>query len=212
MNFLNNLYPPKCIFCGVSMPLSAEHGVPCETCLSTLPLLREPRVNAIPGLVCLAPMKYEARVRQGLHGLKFHSRITGARYFARLMVQCLRRYALTGFDAVTWVPVSRARERKRGYDQSELLAQEVAKIIGMKPRKLIIKSKNTRPNSMLKSEEARRENVEGAFRLAPFAKVGDKILLVDDVITTGSTAAACAEVLTLCGAKEIVVLAVAAAR
>lgn len=151
-------------------------------------------------------------MRQGLHGLKFHSRVTGSRYFARLMVQCLRRYALTGFDAVTWVPVSRARERKRGYDQSELLAREVAKIIDVKPRRLIIKSKNTKPNSMLKSEEARRENVAGAFRLAPFAKIGDKILLVDDIITTGSTATACAEVLTLGGAKEIVVLTVAAAR
>lgn len=212
MKLLNIIFPPKCILCGEALPIKEDHAAPCENCLSGLPLLREPRVSAVPGLVCLAPLKYTDRVRQGLHRLKFRRHIAGVRYFARLMVQCLKRYGISGFDTVTWVPVSLARERKRGYDQSELLAREVAKLIGVKPRRLIYKARNVKPNSRLKTEEERRANVAGAFKPVPFAKTYDKLLLIDDIITTGSTIAECAGLLTLNGTKEIVVLTVASAR
>ncbi|MCL2081600.1 MAG: ComF family protein [Oscillospiraceae bacterium] len=197
--------------CGALLPVKGGAAVPCETCLRQLPLLKEPLINAAPGIICLAPLKYTERVRSGIHGLKFHRRVISARYFARLMAECLKRYRLGGFDAVTWVPVSFARRRGRGYDQSELLAREIARLTGTKARGLILKVRNTRPNSRLKTEEERRLNVSGAFRLAPFAKSHGKLLLIDDVVTTGSTIAECAGLLTAGGAGEIVVLAVASA-
>jgi len=212
MNPLSIIFPPKCVLCGTILLAKEDRAEPCEACLSKLPILKEPRVEIVPGLVCLAPLKYTDNVRQGLHGLKFGRRVTGIKYFARLMVQCLKRYGISDFDAVTWVPVSLARERRRGYDQSELLAHEIAKLIGSKSCRMIYKVRNVKPNSSLKTEEERRANVTGAFRLVPFVNSHDKLLLIDDVLTTGSTIAECSALLTANGTKEIVVLAVASAQ
>jgi ComF family protein len=209
MTLINLIFPPKCVLCGTVLPLGSPCDEPCETCLKKLPILKEPQISIVPGLVCLAPLKYADNVRQGMHGLKFNRRIMSVKYFARLMVQCLKRYGISEFNAVTWVPVSLSRERKRGYDQSELLAREVAKLIGAKPRRLLLKTRNVKPNSSLKSEEERRANVAGAFRLAPFVKTFDKVLLIDDVLTTGSTIAECSNLLIASGTKDITVLTVA---
>jgi ComF family protein len=211
MNILCLLFPPKCVLCGMVLPIRKSRAEPCEACLSKIPILREPLVNIVPGLVCLAPLKYTDVVRQGMHGLKFNKRISGIKYFAQLMAQCLKKYGIGDFDAVTWVPVSLARERTRGYDQSELLAGEIAKLIGVKPRRMIYKIRNVKPNSSLKTEEERRANVAGAFKLIPFVNPQNRLLLIDDVFTTGSTIAECSSLLIAGGTKDITVLAVASA-
>lgn len=209
MRLLNLLFPPKCAFCGEPLRLNADPSSPCVKCLKDLTVLHEPLFGAVPGVMCLAPLKYGGSVRAGVHGLKFRRRTAGVRYFARLMACCLERYDLKDFGAVTWVPVSAARLRTRSYDQSELLAREVARIISVKPRRLLFKPRSTKQNSTLKTEDERMENVRGAFALMPFARVPESVLLIDDVITTGSTAAECAALLREHGAGRIVVLALA---
>ena len=118
-----------------------------------------------------------------------------------------------GFDCLTWVPVSSLRKLRRGYDQVELLAKAVGKELGMEPVPLLKKVRHNRPQSGIPDAAKRRANVLGAYRaINRDAISGKRILLLDDILTTGATAGECARVLLTCGAKEIHCAAVAAAR
>ena len=118
-----------------------------------------------------------------------------------------------GFDCLTWVPVSRLRKFRRGYDQVELLAKAVGRELGMTPVPLLKKVRHNRPQSGITDSARRRANVLGAYREVDREAVsGKRILLLDDILTTGATAGECARVLLTCGAKEIHCAAVAAAR
>ena len=117
----------------------------------------------------------------------------------------------TGFDAVTWAPVSALRRFCRGYDQSQLLARTVGKELDIPVQRLLKKQRHTPAQSRLTTEE-RRANVLGAYRFAGKQSVaGKRILLIDDVFTTGATAEECARVLLTAGAKGVSCAAVAAA-
>ena len=213
MNVLNLLFPPLCALCGKPLPPRSAYSSPCLECLRDLPVLSEPAFRTETGIACLAPLRFGGQVRNGILGLKFRRRVSCAKYFARLMERCLARYGLSGFNAVTWVPVSRARERRRGYDQSELLAKEISKLINVRARRLLYRKRHTNPNSLLKTAGERRVNVSGAFGIAPFREIVNmNILLIDDVITSGSTAGECARVLLENGAANVTVLAAARAR
>jgi predicted amidophosphoribosyltransferase len=118
-----------------------------------------------------------------------------------------------GFDLLTWVPTAWQRCAKRGYDQTELIARAVAGELGMKPVKLLKKVRNTPPQSGITGHAERRANVVNAYRLTGKQPVrGKKILLIDDIITTGATAGECARVLLTAGAEEICCGAVAVTR
>lgn len=109
-----------------------------------------------------------------------------------------------GFDLITWVPVSRLRKLRRGYDQVELLAKYVGAELGMKPVRLLVKIRHNRAQSGIAGQAKRRANVLGAYRMVNPEQVrGKRILLLDDVITTGATAGECARVLLTAGAKEV---------
>ena len=111
------------------------------------------------------------------------------------------------------MPISRLRKFRRGYDQVELLARAVGRELGMEPIRLLKKIRNNRPQSGISGQAERRANVLGVYRLKASADVEDKkILLLDDVITTGATAGECARVLLTGGASEVHFGAVAAAR
>jgi predicted amidophosphoribosyltransferase len=111
------------------------------------------------------------------------------------------------------VPVSRLRRFRRGYDQVELLAKAVGKELGQKPVRLLKKIRNNPPQSGISGQAERRANVLGAYRIIDAAAVtGKRILLLDDVITTGATAGECARVLLTAGASQVHLGAVAAAR
>ena len=127
-------------------------------------------------------------------------------------MKLLREYP-DGFDVLTWVPVSRLRKLRRGYDQGELLAKAVGKELGLAPVPTLKKIRNNRPQSRLKDPAARRANVLGAYRILENADVKGKcVLLLDDILTTGATAGECARMLRMAGAKEVHCAAVAAAR
>jgi predicted amidophosphoribosyltransferase len=111
------------------------------------------------------------------------------------------------------VPVSRLRRFRRGYDQVELLARAVGKELGIKPARLLKKIRHNPPQSGISGDAERRANVLGVYRLVKGVEVADKrILLLDDVITTGATAGECARVLLTAGASQVHFGAVACAR
>ncbi len=110
-------------------------------------------------------------------------------------------------DVVTWVPLSRRRRARRGFDQAEMLARAFAKRVGLPATRLLVRDRGASSQARRTGAE-RRAALRGAFRISGHAIPG-RVLLVDDVLTTGSTAAACAEVLKAGGADEVTLLTAA---
>ena len=114
------------------------------------------------------------------------------------------------FDTVTWVPVSPRRLRQRGYDQARLLAESACRLWETKPLPLLRKTVHNPAQSGLKEAAARRANVLGVYEAVDPERIsGHRILLVDDICTTGATLAECARVLREAGAADVVCAAAA---
>ena len=121
-----------------------------------------------------------------------------------MLAMVLMKEEMTDFDILSWIPVSPLRRFFRGYDQCELLARAVAAELGVQPLPLLKKIRHNRPQSRIADDSARRANVLGAYRVIdPDFVAGKRILLLDDVITTGATAGECARTLRLAGAKSV---------
>lgn len=110
---------------------------------------------------------------------------------------------LKKYDIILIVPISKKREKKRGYNQSELIAKEISKIISAKIEKQILyKIKNTKPQSTLNKQQ-REENAKGAYIAKNTSKIENKkILIIDDIYTTGNTVNECAKMLIEKGIKK----------
>lgn len=117
---------------------------------------------------------------------------------------------LKKYDIVISVPVSRRRKMERGYNQSELIAKDICKKLNKKySRDILIKTKNTTAQSTLNKEQ-RKENAKGVYEIRKQDKIkGKKVLLIDDIYTTGSTVNECSRALKQANPKEIGVATVA---
>ena len=155
---------------------------------------------------------YEENVRRSIVRYKFY----GARFLAKDLGRQLAMRILQEdleYDLITWVPVSRWRKFRRGYDQVELLAKNTGRELGQRPLRCLKKIRNNRKQSTLRDAAQRRANVLGVYRITdPELVAGKKILLLDDVLTTGATAGECARVLLTAGAKEVHCAVLAASR
>ncbi len=206
---LDLLFPPRCVFCRKRL----EAGDICPDCLRDLPRCGKIRGRGEFFSQAAAPLYYEKSVREAVLRYKFHGRRGYAAPFARLMAECAGESLEGPFDLITWVPVSRQRLRKRGFDQSELLARETAARLGLPLARALRKSRHTGANSKLAGREARPANVLGAFEAAEPETVREKnVLLVDDIYTTGATLSECSRILLMAGAEDVACLTLAAAR
>lgn len=202
---LDWLFSPKCPFCHHLLD-EGEAGF-CAACQKSLPWAlgeqREQKPENLDG--CVSPLFYREGVRSAVHRFKFYGRAEYAKVFAPLMAQCvLDHWRETTFDLVTWAPLSRRRLRKRGYDQAGLLAKEVGRQLGLPVEATLRKCRHTPAQSRQADSTARRENVSGAYAPLPGRTwEGKRILLVDDVVTSGSTLGECARVLRTAGAGEV---------
>ena len=121
--------------------------------------------------------------------------------YAELMCACIERNGLS-FDLISWAPLGPKRLRKRGYDQAKLLALEISKRFGIPCAQLLNKTADNPPQSGTGSAEKRRANVSGVYRVREPALAADRrVLLVDDIVTTGATISECAKELKTAGAK-----------
>ena len=200
--FLHLLFPPKCILCGAI--LEAGQADLCPTCRAEGPECSQTRTK-FPFLDSwTAIWHYEGMVRKSIHRFKFRGRRLYAKSYGKILAGKLSQQHPEGFDILTWIPTGTFRKLTRGYDQVALLATAVGSELGMQPQPLLKKIRNNRPQSGIRGEAQRRANVLGAYRaIDPAAVKGKRILLLDDVITTGATAGECARVLLTAGAEEI---------
>lgn len=209
---LDLIFPKKCHFCRKII----EKGSPlCNECRENLPWTKTYDERFFPTdsqIFCMAPLWYRQKVEQAICRYKFSGERHYANCFGGLMAECLESPG--NYDVISWVPLSKARRRSRGYNQAELLAKVVAENTGIFPDDLLVKTKHTAAQSSLGSDRARRSNPVGVYQMKVPEKRLDnlRILLVDDVVTTGSTLHSCEKVLKEAGAMEISCLCFARAR
>lgn len=208
---LNLLFPRKCILCGA---LLEKHETDfCRICRVDSPecMKSNRKFSFLDSWV--AVWYYEEYIRTSLHRFKFGRARHYAAAYGRMLAMRIAAEYPDGFDALTWAPISPLRRLKRGYDQVELLAQAVGQELGMEPVRMLKKVRNNPPQSGIAGAAERKANVLGVYRaVCPEEIKGKRILLLDDIITTGATAGECARVLLTAGAKEVHCGCVAAAR
>ena len=203
------LFPAKCPFCGA---LLEKGALLCPDCQSTLPWLTGEKAFRKVELTegCWSVLKYEGTVRKAIHGYKFSGKSARSKPFGTLMTQCLKDNGVE-FDLVTWPSLSKKRLRQRGYDQAGLLANEIGARLGVPVLSTL--PKEDRPaQSGLEGPEARKVNLLGAYTaIEPERFQGKRLLLVDDIVTTGATLSECAGTLRAAGAGAVVCVTLARA-
>lgn len=162
---------------------------------------------------CVAPLYYEGNVRDALIRYKFDGATAYAGLFGRLTASCIRERLEGSYDLISWVPLSGKRLKTRGYDQAMLIAMAAALELSDVAAETLRKVKDTAPQSKTGAGEARRANISGAYEVCDAELVaGKRILLIDDIVTTGATLSECARMLGLAGAESVVAAAVARSR
>ena len=195
------IYPPKCVFC--CRILEKQETDICSACRKELPYA-ENFLRSIPySRKSIAVFFYEGHVREAILRYKFRRKRLYAAPFGRLLAMKLLQ-ELPEYDVITHVPVSRARRRRRGYDQALELAKTTARELGREVLPLLTKIRNNPAQSGIFAPERRRANVLGVYRVIdPELVRGQKILLIDDVMTTGATLSECCKTLLDAGAAQV---------
>lgn len=204
LNFiLDLLYPKKCIFCGKVLSDSDL----CRECETKLPYTKGDSIYQKFPFVkkCISPLYYKDIVRDSILRYKFIGCSSYCVRYGDILSDCIENNLdCGGIDVITYVPISRRRMRKRGYNQSELIAAEAAIRLELPCNALLKKIKDNPAQSSVNDRKRRTENVAGVYKVINEELVkGKYILLVDDVVTTGSTLSECARMLCKAGAKEV---------
>lgn len=208
-NILDFFFPRRCPFCGAV----AGKELLCKKCRRSLPFTGEHAVREGTFGRCAAPLYYEDRVREAILQFKFKAKLGGLSCFGMLMAECAAEHYSGAFDAITWVPVSKKRLKKRGFDQTRYLTGSMCVDWHVAPIETLRKVTDNPPQSTLETEEQRRANVLGVYEAVNAEQFrGKRLLLVDDILTTGATLSECVRVLKEAGAGEVMCLTLAMSR
>lgn len=215
MNLLKRIisliFPPKCVLC--KKVLEKDETDLCKGCRVGAPAcpVSHGKLSFLDSWVAI--WHYEDAVRASVLRFKFYGKRGYAHAYGRLLAMKLQQEHPEGFDLITWVPTGFFRKLRRGYDQAKLLADAVSAELNTQAIPLLKKVRHNRVQSRIIGDARRRANVLGAYKVIDPVQIRDKrILLVDDVITTGATAGECARVMLTAGCKEVHCGAVARAR
>ncbi len=197
-------YIPKCVVCGTEKNVT---DYLCPPCAGTMRALSAGKTQAV-GLDAVSAYVYDGPAARTVQRYKYG----GSRYLSAFMAQAMLRAAIEAevkFNCLCHVPLHRKKRRKRGFDQAALLAERLAALTGKPHMDAIRRIRNT-PSQTKLSAVQRKDNMRGAFEAVQ--PVTGRVLLVDDVFTTGATAAECAGVLKAAGAASVTVLTFARAK
>ncbi len=206
-SIMDFLMPRRCPFCGAV----AGKELLCDKCSKTLPFRGEHAVEEEPFARSAAPLYYEEPVRKAILDYKFKRKMGAVSCFGMLMAQCAAEHFDGEFDAITWVPVSKKRLKKRGFDQARYLTASICVDWHTEPLETLRKVVDNPAQSGIDSPEERRANVLGVYEaVEPERFAGKRLLLIDDIRTTGATLGECVRVLKEAGAKDVLCLTLAA--
>jgi len=228
------IFPPRCITCDTILD-HYENLPVCPACLSKIKFITSPLCSCcgIPFFgadesdhlcgdciiskpaftVARAVGHYESTLLEAIHNFKYRGKITFGKIMGRLMAEYKSpNFNISDFTLIIPVPLHSKRLRERGFNQSVILAREIVRILPIPMDFLTLKRYTyTEPQIHLGKKE-RESNVRGAFMVTDPDKIKDrKIILVDDVYTTGSTVKECARMLMKNGAQTVAVLTLARA-
>lgn len=205
---LDLLYPKQCIICG-----KFNEDFICNKCYKQFekqPIIQEYSDKNFKEHMYI--FKYENTIRNLILDYKFNDKAYIYEFFTKIILKnkkiCRK---LKSYDIIIPVPIHKKREQERGYNQSSLIAKKIAKEIEnlIMIEDVLIKTKNNKKQSSLSMYE-RQENVKSVYKLQNKEKIyNKKIIIFDDIYTTGATANECAKVLKENGAKEILVFTIA---
>lgn len=202
--FLDGFFSVRCAGC------NARGAALCATCrFALLDASRRGRgAVAVGPDAVIAAVEFTGRARSVIHGLKYRNRRAVITHLAGLLAARLRDVGIRpGIDitAVTWAPTHGARRRERGYDQAELLARATARVLGVPVVRLLDRVDRSGPQT-----GRTRSERETAPAFTGRRSRHQSVLLIDDVVTTGSTLAAASGALRTAGVRQVMCAAVAA--
>ena len=228
-NLLGLLFPPRCAVCGEVLTLEERNGFLCKICEKEMPYIPKEKCPYCGGSTetaglcehCLksfafesacAAFSYEA-IRRAIHLFKYDGGKEIGRGLGILMAEYLQQFhkeLLVKTDVMLAIPLHPKKEKRRGFNQAHILCEKISGETGLRFQKDgLVRKRDTVAQSTLPPEE-RKQNLKDAFAVtADFA--GKRVLLVDDIFTTGSTCNECAKALYRAGAKEVMVFSLASA-
>lgn len=226
------VYPRNCQVCETPLE-EAERGVLCGRCLGMVAWIEEPFCRrcarpfdgALPATIecgycarlefhfsgAVAACRAEGLVRDCIHHLKYHRQMYYLPHLAEWLATAARRWVnWANYDAIVPVPLHPVKEREREFNQAALLASELGRTFARPVLTRCVRRVKATGTQTRLDAAARRANLRGAFAVRqPEAVAGRRLVLVDDVFTTGATLDACARVLVQAGAADVLALTLA---
>lgn len=211
---ISAIFPKKCAACSDAV---GENDFLCDLCFKSL-VMYDPFKRCIKcGLPkkncdcsrhifyfdgCIAPFVNSGAAKDAMYALKFRKKLSAAEFFASYMALAVKNeYREINFDAVAYIPLTKKGKFRRGYNQSEILAEKIAEIFGIPVLRNKIISANTNVSQHKLKLTERFENVRGKYTVA--GECRGNILLVDDIKTTGATLNECARQLLHAGSSGV---------
>lgn len=220
------LFPRRCPVCGgVAMP---KGRLICPACLKQLSFVSSPacmkcgkEIGSREQEYCadcirrkksftrgFALLNYDSRAAVSMAAVKYHNKREYLDFYARAAaLRFGKQFRQAGIQVIVPVPVHASRLKTRGFNQAAVLAEKLSAELGIPWEELLIRVKKTEPQKSLGSAE-RLKNLRGAFEAEQEAGKWERVLLVDDIYTTGSTAEICSRALLKTGVKQVFVFAV----
>lgn len=206
-SIISLFYPDRCPYCNRVIP---HKDIACEKCRQDFPDYIFKRY-AKGGYYCYSPFAYSDNFKSAVKRFKFRNHPEYSKKLVYPMADILKENVTdVDFDFVSYVPMHRKKLNTRGYNQAQLLAKDLGKVLNLPCEDTLVKIKENKEQHTCKKED-RYKNVKGVYKATKSENIkGKTILLVDDIVTTGNTLGECCRILKKSGAKEIYCVTVCA--
>ena len=200
-NSLTFISDPRCNICGTPFPIQMGKNAICPYCIE-----EKPKFDLARSII-----RFDHSSEKLIHNFKYYDKTEAAKTLAQMMLKTYGKL-INNIDIITAIPMYKTKLQKRKYNQAAILAQHIAKLSNKTYEpEILIKFKDSISQSGL-TKEQRKENVKNTFKLNAKHKESifrKNILLIDDVLTTGSTASECTKILKRNGIKRVHILTIA---